>query len=97
MHVISNERALAHWQALCHLPEAATGILRTRFINEQLHLTSQILSLTDAATQDADGKVSICPSDDWDGLGRSAVQGCCSNRTTHGCSVNTRGLISKSR
>ncbi len=78
MHVISNERALAHWQALYHLPEAATGILRTRFINEQPLLTSQLLSLTDAVTEEADGKVSICPSDDpkferfWDAATQAA-------------------------
>jgi len=64
MHVISNERALAHWQALHRLPTCAAELLRERFIEEQPGLAATLLTLTGGTFTDAEGKPAIRPEND---------------------------------
>ena len=64
MHIISNERALAHWQALYRLPIFAAELLRERFIREQPRLAATLLTLTGGTYADADGKLVIATEGD---------------------------------
>lgn len=64
MHVISNETALSHWQALNRLPPSALKILVTRFLREQPVLASTLLPLKDNLTFDANDKLSFPELDD---------------------------------
>jgi hypothetical protein len=59
MHVISNETALSHWQALNRLPPSALKILVTRFLREQPVLASTLLPLKDNLKFDANDKLSF--------------------------------------
>ncbi|HEX9046868.1 MAG TPA: DUF1186 domain-containing protein, partial [Verrucomicrobiae bacterium] len=43
MHVISEERALAHWRTLCQLPPTAFDLLLPRFVREQPALVARLL------------------------------------------------------
>jgi hypothetical protein len=61
MHIISNERALAHWQALCALPIEASELLRLRFIEEQPQLAAILLTLTGGTCLDAAGQPALHP------------------------------------
>lgn len=61
MHVISNERALAHWQALHRLPSFASELLRERFVEEQPRLATSLLVLTGGTYLDAEGKPVLHP------------------------------------
>jgi hypothetical protein len=61
MHIISNERALAHWQALYRLPVFAAELLRERFIAEQPRLAATLLALTGGTYADAEGKPVVHP------------------------------------
>lgn len=59
MHVISNETALSHWQALNRLPPSALKILVARFLREQPVLASTLLPLKDGITFDPEGRLSL--------------------------------------
>src|SRR6266545_7488948 len=48
MHVISNERALAHWRTLCMLPQQQLDFLEDRFTREQPLLAQALAQLTHA-------------------------------------------------
>jgi hypothetical protein len=61
MHIISKERALAHWQALYRLPVFAAELLRERFIEEQPSLAATLLTLTGGTYTNAEGKPVIHP------------------------------------
>ncbi len=64
MHVISDERALAHWAALCRLPALAADVLRSRFIREQPGLAAWVLALTGGTVEGPDGMPRIRSEDD---------------------------------
>jgi hypothetical protein len=59
MHTLSNETALAHWQALNRLPPSALKILVTRFLREQPVLASTLPPLKDNITIEAEGNLSL--------------------------------------
>lgn len=61
MQIISNERALAHWQALYRLPIFAAELLRERFVEEQPRLAASLLELTGGTYLDAEGKPALHP------------------------------------
>lgn len=64
MHIISNERALSHWQALSRLPVFAAELLRERFILEHPHLSATLLTLTGGTDVDAEGQPVIAAEGD---------------------------------
>jgi hypothetical protein len=64
MHVISNERALAHWQALNRLPATAMNFLKARFLREQPVLGSIVLPLADGLVTGTDGQEKLRDEDD---------------------------------
>jgi hypothetical protein len=64
MHVISNETALAHWQALNRLPPSALQFLVARFLREQPTLASALLPLEDSSTYDANDRLALPEFDD---------------------------------
>ena len=64
MHVISNDTALAHWQALNGLPVAALNLLKTRFLREQPILASIVLPLADGLVTGPDGQEKLRDEDD---------------------------------
>ncbi len=44
MHIISEERALAHWRTLCCIPPATAESLADRFVREQPALVAVMLA-----------------------------------------------------
>lgn len=56
MHQVSNDRALAHWQALYRLPTAALTDLTSRFLREQPMLASVTLPLMGGIEPGPDGQ-----------------------------------------
>ncbi len=64
MHIISNERALAHWQALNRLPAVAMNLLKARFLREQPMLASSVLPLTDGLVVGPDGREKLPDTND---------------------------------
>jgi hypothetical protein len=64
MHIISEERALAHWRTLCCVPPAIATRLTNRFLTEQPALVGTILTLCDGTMEDQDGKPVLRPDDD---------------------------------
>jgi Protein of unknown function (DUF1186)/SEC-C motif len=64
MHVISNDAALAHWQALNRLPVATLNLLKTRFLREQSILASIVLPLADGLVTGLDGQEKLRDEDD---------------------------------
>ena len=64
MHVISNERALAHWHALNRLPATSLNYLKARFLREQPLLASAVLPVTDGPVTSPDGQEKIPDTND---------------------------------
>ena len=64
MHIISEERALAHWRTLCCIPPAAAQRLEDRFVREQPALAGTILTLAGGTMEDPEGKSVLRPIDD---------------------------------
>lgn len=56
MHEVSNERTLAHWQALQRLPDAAQNELTNRFVHEQPMLVSVTMPLMGGVETGPDGQ-----------------------------------------
>lgn len=64
MHMVSNERALAHWQALNRLPPNARDLLVARFLREQPLLASVALPLTGGLETGPDWQEKLPAADD---------------------------------
>lgn len=64
MHTISNERALAHRQALNRLPVSAMNFLKARFLREQPILAGVVLPLADGLVTGPDRQEKIRDEDD---------------------------------
>jgi hypothetical protein len=64
MHIIPNETALAHWQALNQLPASALNFLKARFLREQPILAGIVLPLADGLVTGPDGQQKLRDEDD---------------------------------
>lgn len=64
MHLISNERALAHWRVLSQLPPAPSEMLAVRFLEEQPALAGVLLSLSGGTETGSDGALNVRADDD---------------------------------
>ena len=64
MHVITNEHALAHWRALCGLPNGMMDRLNERFIRQQYFFVATLLAFAGGTTNGPGGQFIIRPVGD---------------------------------